>query len=264
MKTKKRDVMIVRANPGGLQQTVLQADAKDANLTFCLAYLIARSFGDNVISIDDMAAKVRVSNYTLKRWVRTLAGMGLVSFKNAPGQAWDIEVGKYGKPVANRTLPRQRSPRKERVENATAKGSDGKNDTVGSPPTPPSVTDSTSKPVSKTVLSISEQSRLDSAISAYSATVIINERAGGEFATKTLVSVVKNKLFDGIDLAHEIRQADAWLTQSKKKYTDMDRYFVNWLRNCARRKKQATPSNANPAPAKGKYDEIEQRGKVWA
>ncbi len=274
------EVMRVRANVKALADTIIQAKAKDAQLMFCLAYLIARSLGEGVMRIEDAAAKVRVSVYTYQKWIRKLAKMGLIRFAEGSPHVWSIEIGDVPTLDPKRTIGHPCAKSKVKVrrgKNATAKRpavtttatttgteSRGENATVP-PPTTPSTTltisieqggvvESSSKNA-MSLLTISEKSRYDQALITYESTV--NMKSRGKIAT-ALVEIVKNPLFKSLNLVDEIQNADAWLTQSKRPYKDMTRYLTNWLRTAANGATRRKPQNANSAPTNGKYDTVQK------
>lgn len=276
------EVIRVRANIKQLADTIIQSKAKDAQLMFCLSYLMARSLGDNTMRLDDAAAKVNVSAYTYQKWIRKLAKMRLLRFAEGSPHVWNVEIGDVptldpkrvlGHPGAkarglkrrgkNATASNPASPTTAKAT-ATTTGTESRGENAtGSPPTTPSATlisieqgqvESDVKNAT-VLLSISEKSRYDKALITYQSTV--NMKGRGEIAT-ALHGIVKNPLFSKLNLVDEIQNADAWLTQSRKTYKDMTRYFTNWLRTAANGATRRKPQNANPAPSNGKYDTVQK------
>lgn len=214
----------VKPETPDLRAIVLAGEAEDANLTSCLLYLLVGGDSGGMVEVSNMAEAYGVGDFTITRWLRRLSKLGLIVVRLSGDGMLELDVKlRVGLgPVENPPVPKVYAERLERLGGS----GDGFDATQGA--------------------------RLVAAWEAFVGAPTMAERSAGtekiHAMRKMLEKVVKNALFDGLNLPDEIRHADAWVI--RKPYKDMPKFLMNWLRREAAKKKPFKNTNAAPA---GKY-----------
>lgn len=221
----------VRSEQPDLREIILAGEAGDANLTACLLYLLVASNADKVggvVEVSKMATAFSVGDFTVTRWIRRLAKMGLVVVRLSGHATMNLEIKLKRGLGDSKNLPGR-------------------------------------APESLDAFNFTQRARLIDALEAMKNCPTLVERAarhgnnpfkGAPGLLKMLDKTVLNPLFDGLDLSRELMNADAWV--QRKQYNDMPKFLVNWLRRAA--KKIEPKRNANAA-APGKYDAAQAAAK---
>jgi predicted transcriptional regulator len=254
-----------------LERMALDCKAKDAQVMACALTIHALASrlhdGNGAVSMAEVGEMFNVSVFSVSRWLRRMAEVGIVHITDGGMGYLNVEfIGPVDKTKAD--------------NGNGVPGGEGQSKIASPlppPPTPPTPRIrehqrgpdkvQQSKTIEKygasvkmdhEVLGLTEQNRLDSVRCAVEQTTRIKLGDMDDVA-KLLRSVVKNPMFNGLDLVAQVRDADAWLVTTRKKYTDMAKYLGNWLRRAAKAKR----SNVNPLPQADKYDKFKAGRKIW-
>lgn len=229
-------IIHVQAPPVDLRAVVLAGEAGDANLTACLLYLLVASDGGAPVEVPKLSKAFNVSDFTVTRWFRRLSKLGILVVRVTGDGILAAEI------KLKRGLGAVENPEKhglggsgEHIEDAVvyAAGTNGNG------------------------MSLTQQARLLIAKNTLENCPTLTERAmnhhGSTHEVKMcLEKIVRNALFDSIDIPAELMNADAWVL--RKSYKDMPKFLVNWFRKEAKKKKPL--KNVNAAPS-GKYEKLQ-------
>lgn len=228
-------VIQVKAAPADLRAIILAGEAKDANLTACLLYLLVASENSAAVEVAAMARAYGVSPHSVTRWVRRLSKLGLLV----------VRLGGEGLVVVEVRLKKGLGAVEATADELKGLGGSGEH-------VHDAVVYATGA-IPSAALSATASARLGAAFQVFESLPIAPRRelvrSGSlDKIYAMLKAVVANPLFDGLNLGNELKHADAWLV--RKAYSDMPKYLMNWLRKEAAKKKPL--ANANAAPT-GKY-----------
>lgn len=240
-----RRIIHVKAQDVDVRSLFAKPPAKDANLMACLGYLAACEEG--VTTTSEMGRAFNVSDFTVLRWLKSLSKLGLVVVSlSVDGQVTvGLRVGT--KDNGNGNGSREGNKLGGTEPEGLSKNASGRQP---SPPATPSPAKEI-KTKHDIVLSITQQHRYDKAMMAYERCSAVRQRGNPLKVSQMLMAVVKNPMFDKLDIEREMFDADAFLV--RKNYTDMVKYLMNWFRRSAKSKR--TLKNVNEVPS-GKYDAL--------
>lgn len=260
--TNQAPKKVVKVNAAGIDVAALirHAEAKDANLMACLAYFVVASCGTGFVTYEQVAAAYNVTEWTVSRWVERLEELGLLELTSGgKGVIIANVLSKFA--YTDGDMECQAKVDEKGVITELACGVSKNAKSAPPPQTPPPAKDD--KKVEMMGLDSLKFERFDLAYKTLLKCDTMMERVkryGEKKVKQVLVSIVKNPMFDKLQLDREMLDAEAWLVQKSKGYTDIGRFLMNWVRNSAKAKAKTT---ATPnAAVKGKYDALQSKAKA--
>lgn len=276
----------INADGVDAEAVLLAHEARDAQLVACLAYLLvaAERTKDRLVTYSQVAVAYNVTTWTVARWLVKLERLELVAIRGENDGFAEVTVrpvktlvlhpgvkkladgfkGPWTTPAQDEVGSRRRVSASQEPQIAPA-GQEGGGKLAAAPSKPDDPRPFRHVPKNlfpgPAALGVVANSRLEGAVECFRASRLADVARSIPEALAFLTQVVKNPLFDKLDLPREILDADAWLAaRPKERRPDQAKYLSNWLRKSAAALK-APLRNVNVAPRAGKYDGLSARAR---